>query len=262
MTAPAQEISWKKAAMDASRTGVLSSTATDVDQTMGTIDGTVYNAPNGRKFRRGRGVTFNVAELMITVQPSMADVKTTIGHAPKAMRRHSPECELSDWFIDALMKACEEKTGLHVDMGIANFGGIRVDMPKGDILVDDIMSMFPFRNNLCYLELEGRDIRTILERMAARSFQVLGGVKVVAKNRKLVSATIGGKPIEDDKLYGIATISFLLNGGDSLSLARNSKKTIILDEYIIDVMLPYVKKLTAEGKPIEYQMDGRVTILK
>ena len=33
------------------------------------------------------------------------------------------------------------------------------------------------------------------------------------------------------------------------------------DLYILDVMLPHVLSLTAEGKPIEYQTDGRIQFL-
>ena len=150
-----------------------------------------------------------------------------------------------------------------MDVGFANFGGIRVDMPKGDVLLDDIMSMFPFKNKLCYLELKGSDIRVILEQMAREYWQVVGGVRCVAdKNGKLLSAEIGGQPLDDDKVYGVTTVDFLLNGGDGYSIAKNALEVNVLDVYVIDVVLPYVKKLTAEGKPVEYKADGRVQILK
>jgi 2',3'-cyclic-nucleotide 2'-phosphodiesterase (5'-nucleotidase family) len=178
------------------------------------------------------------------------------------MVREYPECELSDWFIDELMRAAEEKAGKKVDFGVTNFGGIRVDMPEGDVLMDDIVSMFPFKNNLCFLELYGRDIRALLEQLASTSWQVVGGARCVVQDGKLVSAEIGGEPIDDDRIYGVATISFLLNGGDGLSVARNAVSLQMFDEYILDVMLPCVQRLAAEGKPIEYQMDGRIQILK
>ena len=92
-------------------------------------------------------------------------------------------------------------TGKKIDIGISNRGGIRIDMPAGEILCDDIQSMFPFKNNLCYVALHGRDVRAILDQMAATSFQILGGVKVVAKNGKILSATVNGEPLDDDKVY-------------------------------------------------------------
>ncbi len=255
----AQEFSWSRAKMDGSRTGVTSAGSGQVEKALGKMKGKTYAAPNGRKFRGG--VTPEVASLLIGAQKEMAPVKEIVGYAPRAMVRSTPECELSDWFIDELMRAASEKTGKKVDFGITNFGGIRVDMPQGDVLLDDIMSMFPFKNNLCYLELRGADIRAILEQLAATGWQCVGGARCTVKDGKLVSAEIGGEPIDDDRVYGVATISFLLNGGDGISVAKNALRLDILDEYIIDVMLPYVKSLAAEGKYIEYQTDGRIKYL-
>jgi 2',3'-cyclic-nucleotide 2'-phosphodiesterase (5'-nucleotidase family) len=114
-----------------------------------------------------------------------------------------PESALSNWFIDILMARTEELAGRKVDVGIGNFGGIRIDMPQGDIILDDMLSMFPFKNQLVYVEHTGKQIRSILEEMAAGRFQVLGGVRVVAENGRLVSAEIAGEPIDDDKTYTV-----------------------------------------------------------
>ena len=134
-------------------------------------------------------------------------------------------------------------------------------MPEGDIILDDMLSMFPFKNQLVYVEHTGKQIRKILEEMAAGRFQVIGGVRVVAEDGKLVEALIGGEPIDDDKVYGMATISFLLSGGDGLTLGANALKiTIFENEDIIDAVLEYVYKETAAGRPIEYEADGRVVV--
>lgn len=256
MSLSAQEFSWSRSSMDGSRTGVVASNADNVEEAMGRMKGRKYVAPNGKKFRKG--ATPKVAALLLGAQPKMHDLKQVVAYSPKEMIRRGPECELSNWFIDELMRAAEEKSGKKVDFGITNFGGIRVDMPQGDVLLDDIVSMFPFKNNLCYLELKGKDIRVILEQLAATSWQCVGGARCVVRDKKLVSAEIGGQPIDDEKVYGVATISFLLNGGDGLNVAKNALELQIFDEYIIDVILPYVKSLTAQGKYIEYEVDGRI----
>ena len=134
-------------------------------------------------------------------------------------------------------------------------------MPEGDILLDDMLSMFPFKNQLVYVEQTGRQIKTILEGMAAGRFQVLGGVRVVAEDGKLVSAEIDGSPIDDDRIYGLATISFLLGGGDGLSLDQNAVSVTVFDDVdVIDAILEYVYAETAAGRPITYQKDGRVVV--
>ena len=83
----------------------------------------------------------------------------------------------------------------------------------------------------------------------------------MAEGGKLVSAEISGEPIDDEKIYGLATITFLLEGGDSLTLAENAVSiTAFEQEDIIDAVLEYVYAETAAGRPIEYQTDGRVVI--
>lgn len=253
-------VKWKRTEMDGSRTGVVLSGADNVEASMGKVNGRKYYAPDGGVYRNG--AVPKVAKVMIDVQKDMAEVKQVVAFSPEKMVSHAPESALSDWFVDILMDKCAEITGKKVDVGFANFGGIRVDMPEGDVLLDDMMSMFPFRNRLCYLELKGSDIRVILEQMAGTGWQVVGGVRCIARDGRLVSAEIGGKPLDDDAVYGVTTVDFLLNGGDGFFIAKNALSCKILDKYVIDVVLPYVKSLTAAGKPVEYETDGRVKIVE
>ena len=227
--AQSQVVSWSADPIDGHRTGVTASTADNVEEAMGYVKGRTYYAPNGKKFRKG--TVRKVAALMIGAQPAMAEVKQVVGYSTRVMTRTKPECELYDWFVDELMRATADSTGKKIDIGIANRGGVRIDMPAGEILCDDIQSMFPFKNNLCYVALHGRDVRAVLDQMAATSFQILGGIKVVAKNGKIVSATVNGEPLDDDRIYGVATINFLLDGGDGYKVANNALAGLCTQPY-------------------------------
>ena len=253
------EISWSKDPTDGHRTGVVASNASNVTEAMGYVKGNTYYAPNGKKYRKG--ATKDVAKLLIDAQPSMAQVKEVIGYSTEFMDRVYPECPLYDWYIDELMRATADSLGKKVDIGIANTGGVRIEMPKGEILYDDIMSMFPFKNNLCYVALKGKDVKVILDQMAATTFQIIGGVKVVAQNGKIVSATVNGEPIDDEKVYGIATLNFLLDGGDGYFVAKNALEVQRANGWLYDTMVPYVKSLTAAGKPVEFENKHWITIL-
>lgn len=248
--------SWEKFDVDGHRTGVTAPSASNVEEALGVVEDGVYRAPNGNVF--AGCATSSVASDLIDVQPRMADLKTPLGYAPREMSKHRPESELSNWFVDHLMEDTERLTGRHVDVGIANFGGIRGSIPQGMVLKDDIVSMFPFRNCLCHVTLKGEDLQVIFDQFAAKSPQVLGGVKFVVKDHKTDTLLIGGEPLDPEKLYGVATIDFLLDGGDGLNIARNARDLVITDVMIMDSMVPYVQELTAAGKPIEYHTDGRV----
>lgn len=255
----AQDFSWKSVQMDGSRTGCTAPSKDNVRETLGYFRGKKYVAPNGKVYEAG-SATARAAKIVIDAQPEMARVKDVIAYSPEAMSVRYPEGPLSNWFIGIVMSKVERLSGRKVDVGVGNFGGIRVDMPQGDVLLDDMLSMFPFRNQLVYVEHKGSEIRRMLDRMAAGRFQVLGGVRVVAEDGKIVSAEIGGEPIDDERVYGIATISFLLDGGDGLALGQDCVSIKKYDVDIIDAVLEYVYAETAAGRPIVSKADGRVII--
>lgn len=256
-----QDYSWEAVQMDGDMTGCISPSKDNVPEALGTFKGGRYIAPDGKVYKRNSIVT-KTARTVMDAQPKMARVKDVIGHSTAAMTTAYPESALSNWFVDILIRKTEELSGKNVHIGIANFGGIRVDMPQGEIILDDMLSMFPFKNYLAYVEHTGKEIRAVLESMAEGRFEVLGGVKVVADGGKLVSVEIDGEPLDDEKVYGMATISFLLNGGDGLALQNNALSvTVYEDVPIIDAVLEHVAAETAAGRPIEYSTDGRVTVM-
>lgn len=56
------------------------------------------------------------------------------------------------------------------DIAIVNGGGIRADLPKGDITCGDLINVHPYGNSLCVAKVSGQDILDALE-MANRAVQ-------------------------------------------------------------------------------------------
>jgi len=146
-----QEYEWRAVPMDGSRTGCVSPSKDNVAEAVGTFKGRKYIAPDGTVYK-ARSAAAKTARIVLDAQPKMARVKDVIGYSTEAMSAQYPESALSDWFIDILMKKTEGLAGKKVHIGITNFGGIRIDMPQGDIILDDMLSMFPFKNYLVYVE--------------------------------------------------------------------------------------------------------------
>jgi 2',3'-cyclic-nucleotide 2'-phosphodiesterase (5'-nucleotidase family) len=261
VTLSAQDYTWEPGKIDGSRTGCGIPSTTNVEAAVGKVVRGKYYAPDGSIFKKN-SATARTASLVLAAQPAMARVKEVVAHSTREMSKGYPESELSNWFVDIMIRKAEALSGSKVHMGIVNFGGIRADMPEGDVILDDLFSMFPFKNQITYVEHKGSTIRSILENMAAGRFQVLGGVRVVAQDGRLVSVEIDGQPLEDDKVYGLATVNFLLYGGDGLKLAEDAVNLVKYDVDVIDAVLEHVYAETAAGRPIEYQTDGRVTIIR
>lgn len=255
-----QEYNWCSDRMDGSRTGCTSASERDVEEALGRIVNGDYIAPNGRKFKK-RSATAKVASIVLDAQPKMLRVKKVIAVSDEEMPTLGKESRLTNWYVDILMEKVAELADKKVDVGISNYGGVRVDMPKGNVILDDILSMFPFNNNLVYLEIKGKDLRKILEKMAITRFQILGGVHVIVEDGNILSISVGGDELDDDKIYSMATISFLLNGGDGLTLAEDAMNMKIYDVYIKDAVLEYIEGLTAVGEHIRGKDVGRVVML-
>ena len=251
---------WERFDMDGHRTGVTVPAADNVPEALGTLYGKAYKAPNGRTFRGGS--TPEVASLLIGVQPEMAYLKEAIAFAPEGLARYAPESPLSNFIVDHLKAATERITGKHVDVAITNFGGIRCDLPKGNVLLDDVVSMLPFSNYATWLLIPGSELRKVFEQMAETRPQCVSGAELVIENGRLVSAKIGGKPIDDRKYYSLATIDFMMDGGDGYKLARGARDFIITDKRIGDIILEDIRAITAAGEQLTYATDGRVRVQK
>jgi len=137
-----------------------------------------------------------------------------------------------------------------------------VDVPKGPITNDVMVSMFPFSNHLCYVALKGTDLRNIFEQFASNGRpEAVGGVKFVIDDNRIAQLLVGGETLDTTKVYGVATIDFLLDGGDNLAVAKNAKQLIILDEVMYDVQNAAVLEKAARGESIDYDIDSRVEII-
>lgn len=251
------EFTWKKHVIDGHMTGVTAANADNVAEAFGTVENGVYTAPNGNVFKCGS--TPAAAYDMLAVQPQMADLKQVIGFCEEPMESHRPESNLSDWAADMLLASVEEAIGRKADFSVINFGGIRTSLGVGEVLKDDLVSMFPFKNYVSYVRLSGKDVKVIFERFAAGRPEAFGGARLVVEDGKISSLEIGGKPFDENKEYALATIDFLLDGGDGHNLAKNAKELIITDVKVGDVMLAKAKAFAPS--PIAYTVDGRYKVI-
>lgn len=216
---------------------------------------------NSKKDRR-----LSTRRIISKYKPKVDELSAPIGVCPTGLDRGFPEAPLSNWASDALRSYAQkyidssEYKGVKIDFSLLNFGGIRTEMPKGEVSRLNVLSIFPFDNYLVIIKLQGSTVRAIMERFAARTPQVLSGVKLVIKDKKLKQCLINGEEIEDKRDYYLATIDFLLNGGDNLYGLNRNKGVITTKVKVMDLIISTIQDLTAASKPIEASLDGRVIV--
>lgn len=256
----APKLDWKTVPMDGHRSGVVSLTAENIETGLGHFTDSSYVMPSGASFALDSPAA-QVARALMKVQPEMAPLKKVIGHSARMMMndRDNPDLPLGDLFADVLRAYGTKYFGVPMDFAITNFGGIRVPMPKGAVTLEDITSMFPFKNYLCYCKMKGDNLTQLFKQLAGtKAFQATSGATIRVKAHELESALIGGQPIDPERIYNVTTIDFLLDGGDGLRIGALSEDVKLSHVLLKDVMLDYVESMEAQGKVIDAQSDGRV----
>lgn len=105
----------------------------------------------------------------------------------------SAETNLGDFCADAL------RIVLDADVAIMNGGGIRANIAKGTITYNDLLSVFPWSNMGCVVEVTGQEIKDALEMGAKNYPQENGGFLQVSGITYEINSKIPSSVKVDDK---------------------------------------------------------------
>lgn len=166
-----------------------------------------------------------------------------------------------NWLSDYVLDRGRELAGRKVDIAIMNKGGIRNSIPRGTVTKGQIMTMLPFTNHIVVMELSGADL---LENLAVMGRQdgngVSRGVDVTYRpgSGEIVSATIDGQPIDADRTYTVATISYLATGGDYMTPLTRGRIIAESDAVIYDDVISSMEHGFLKGKALAAPADRRM----
>ncbi|MHB1653348.1 MAG: 5'-nucleotidase C-terminal domain-containing protein [Desulfitobacteriaceae bacterium] len=114
------------------------------------------------------------------------------------------------------------KDAMKADFGFANNGGLRIDVPKGDITVGTMYQLMPFDNTIVTLKMTGAQIQTVLEQAVqdgGKGIQIAGlSFKydpTKPSHQRIVEMKKSDATLVDPKqTYLVATNNFMGTGGD------------------------------------------------
>ena len=205
------------------------------------------------------GTDRTAAKIIEKYSQMIAPLQEIIGYSEAEYDKARPESGLSNFAADIIRETAEKACGQRVDVGLTNFGGIRTSLPKGAVRVYDIFSIFPFENHIVIFDIKGSDLLRFFKQMAARP-EALSNVYLVAKDGKIVTLRIGDQPFDVERTYKMATIDFLMDGGDGVNFTKCAMNKIETGILIRDAIVDHIRQLNAEGKTIRLFRDSRVTI--
>jgi len=194
------------------------------------------------------------------------------------------ETNLGDLVADAY------RVQLGADVGVANGGGIRANIPAGEITYGDLLNVHPFANEMCLVELSGQELLDLLEHSVRTypdvngSFLQVSGLtfsfdpsipsSVILSDHedflgingpyRVFDVKVGGQPLELDRTYTLASHNYMIKSGGSggTQLLDNN---LLLDCVMLDctALMDYVSQTLGGQIGPEYADpagQGRITV--
>lgn len=187
-----------------------------------------------------------------------------VGATAHYMTRQRPESELSNLLTDILVWG-GKAFGEQPVFAVYNMGGIRSNLPKGNITVGDVNDMAPFENKICFLTLTGEKVLELFGQIAHRGGEGLShAVRLtITKDGKLVNATINGEPVNPQATYRVATLDYLAEGNDQLEAFKSGTDVLSpkqVENNVRFIIMNYFREMAAQGKTVESRVEGRVVV--
>ena len=161
---------------------------------------------------------------------------------------------------------------LGADIGMINGGGIRADIMAGDITYADVISVHPFGNMACLVEVSGQTMLDALEwsvhsvpsefgsfmQFSGITFEVNPGVPSPciiddhgqfagidsSMQRRVFNVLVDGKPIDPSATYTLAGTDYTLyNAGDGYTMFNTDTVSVLQDRIMVDnmVLITYIQ---------------------
>jgi len=187
-----------------------------------------------------------------------------VGRSSHYMTAQRPEGELSNLLADIMVWAAKDY-GEKPDFGVYNMGGVRADLPKGDVTYGDVLDIAPFENKIAFCTLSGADVMQLFREMASVGGEgVSHSIRmVISGDGRLLSATINGLPVDAGRDYRVATIDYLLGGTDKLETFKRGRDVNSPQEDSNNtrfIIMDYFRHMQKQGREVDSKIEGRITI--
>jgi 5'-nucleotidase len=192
------------------------------------------------------------------------DQKVGIATAASFPRLYAAESALGNLLADALRKSAG------ADIGIMNSGGIRAELPAGDLTYGDVFAVSPFDNYPTLVILTGAQIIDLLRATTTgqRGIMQVSGLRYTFDASKkgmdrFVSASLAdGTPLDMAKLYTVIMPDFIAAGGDgTVDVMKGVPADRIQTSFASPIRDVLIEQLASAGGPLQPKIEGRITVL-
>jgi 5'-nucleotidase/UDP-sugar diphosphatase len=177
------------------------------------------------------------------------------------------ETALGNMITDANVWYLRNKANQQVDFAFHNGGNIRAELQKGAVTQENILTVLPFDNYLYVVSMTGSQIIELFNFIATIpqgnggfpqfSSDVRFTIDKTSGGGVIKDLSIGGKPVDPNRVYRLCTNDYVLGGGDGYVPMLNAEDRLNTSLILSHVVTEYIKV----NKPIRPVTDGRMTII-
>ncbi len=160
------------------------------------------------------------------------------------------ETNIGNFFATTTLKLSQpifqKREKKNIDFCMLNHGGIRAIIPAGNVTSRTAYEIMPFENSIVVIGLTGKEIIELANYvLIEKKPHPLEGI-VIKTNKdysKIISIKINDLPLEENRIYYVATSDYLSNGGDNMTFFKKSNLKYDLDYKLRNLFIDYFKKV-------------------
>ena len=182
-----------------------------------------------------------------------------VGRTTEPLSNAREETAFGNLITDAFVEYGRQQ-GWNTDVAFYNMAGVRASFPAGPLTFGQLYEALPFSNTVVNVDLTGENLREVIDRAVCVSGRLhMAGVVVSYRFDNgspncVRSITVGGAPLGLARTYHVATIDYLLLGGDGHTTFKRGANTIYGDVEV-DVVAAYITTHSPVSPKVERRLD-------
>tara|TARA_Y100000746_G_C15456455_1_gene429473 strand:- start:655 stop:2199 length:1545 start_codon:yes stop_codon:yes gene_type:complete len=186
------------------------------------------------------------------IYPELLEVLAVVSEP--LMRKYNEESSIGNLLTDYMREAAQS------DIAFLNSGAIRADFNAGDVTLEQLINVYPFKDNLTIIELTGNQIKELVEYSLTLPYGIgqISGLQINYDStqdmmNRVIDIKVNGNELIDNKKYTVSVSGYLAKGGDGYRVFPEGR-FISDDKPFQDALYEEFKK----AKIIESPAPGRL----
>ena len=148
---------------------------------------------------------------------------------------------IADAVFEIASPLFKKNYNINADFVLLNFGGIRSELPSGEITIETAYKIMPFENTVVLAKMKSQVIKEMINYLISEpKAHPISGMKIeISRENELKKFKIQNKPLIVNRDYFVLTSDYLLKGGDNMNFFKKSDSIFTLKLKIRDILIDF-----------------------